>query len=174
MRLRVTLGKSPLTSLDDFGPMMESVTNSVADALRANAPKDTGLLADTLGDSVREIGKNKWVVGGYSDLGSRPSDISPKGTIASFLKDYPEFKAAKGVQYWHAPWWYLPSAGKRKLREERMVGKYGGVAGKPPYWHVVDAGSGRPAYVKARGYVDKTTAQVDAIVRQAVRDFMGF
>lgn len=166
-----TLDRSPLTSLDDFGPMVEDVAEGAAEILERNAPGRQ--LPNVLGNSVQEFAPNRWGVGSYDDLGSAPEDEAPKGTIREFLRDYPEYKAAKGVPYWHSPWWYLPAEGKRKLFQEREMGKYGGETGKAPYWHVIDTGYGRRAYVKPTHYVNRSTHEIEVLIRQRIRDFMG-
>jgi hypothetical protein len=175
LKFQEHLGKSPITSLDDFSAFLEDAAHWSADIIGDNAPGNR--LPVLLRNSVHEIGPDKWGVGSYDDLGSAPDDPAPKGTIKDFLRDHPQYKVKgkdrKAQRYWHAPWWFLPTEGKRKLWEMREQGMYGGIPGKAPYWHVLDKGHGRRAWVSAHNYVGKSTEQIRAFVESRVRSFMG-
>lgn len=166
------LGSSPFTSLDDFSAFVEDAANNAADIISSNAPGTR--LPQILANSVYQIGPNEWGVGSYDDLGSAPEDPAPKGTIKDFLSDFPQYKSKdKKDRYWHAPWWFLPAAGKKKLMEMREQGRYGGEPGKAPYWHVLDVGHGRRAWVTGHHYVGKSTEQIRSLIDSRVRSFMG-
>lgn len=105
----------------------------VADAkvlLEQNAPEATGTLKRNLTTEtpIREdeqglhagLGDRSAI--GYENIGA------PRGTIAAFLRDNPEFRT-RSEQRTGGPeraWWDLPGPAKEMLQLERESGMYGG------------------------------------------------
>ena len=65
---------------------------------------------------------------------------APRGTIRDFLREYPEYRTGERIPQGMA-WWHLPKAGKVKLKEERMAGRFGGDPPRAPYWLIAEYGS---------------------------------
>ena len=95
-------------------------------------------------------------------------ESAPRGTIADFLKEHPEYRAKKGKRVPRSmAWWHLPIEGKRELKEERMRGRFGGEPSRAPYWLIAEYGS-QPGVsavdtgVPAIEYIRKSRADVQA------------
>lgn len=69
-----------------------------------------------------------WTIGvGNAELLGNKDLSAPKGTIKSFLKDFPKYKSYRKLSQPSMAWWYLSPEGKQVLDDQRMMGKYGGV-----------------------------------------------
>jgi len=91
------------------------------------APKKSGRLRRNL-NTKSPVESRPWgmfVRGGLFDEIGFPNNTPPSGTIAAFLRDFPEFKR-KGTYSRRGPWWSLPREGKAMLEYQRMQGRYGG------------------------------------------------
>jgi len=63
---------------------------------------------------------------------------------------------------WKFAWWYLTRRQKEALKEQRMLGRFGGT-GKPSYWPLQEAGMPEVG-IKARRFVKESQLQVRKIV----------
>jgi len=101
-------------------------------------------------------------------------ESAPRGTIANFLKEHPEYRAPNNEYIPRGmAWWHLPQDGKEKLKEERMAGKFGGKPPRAPYWLIAEYGStagisSTDVGVRAINYIEKSRAEVDAREKQLV------
>jgi hypothetical protein len=102
---------------------------------------------------------------GQGGLLPEPSSAR-KNTISDFLEEHDEFRTSGNVPK-NMAWWYLPPEGKRKLKQERMGGKYGGMPERAPYWLIAEYGSTAgissvDTNVPALEYIRKSRADVAA------------
>jgi len=76
-----------------------------------------------------------------------PGEVLPemegasRGTIRDFLQEFPQYRTGLRGQGRERAWWMLPYAGKVKLKEERMNGRFGGFPPRAPYWLIAEYGS---------------------------------
>lgn len=110
------------------GKYIEKLAEDMQHFLLEGAPVMTGTLARNLSSStgIKETNKG-FRVGfgprskvGVSDRGA------PRGTIAAFLRDHPEFRRNMAFVRSVGAWQALPKEGKELLQQEREQGSYGG------------------------------------------------
>lgn len=157
---------------------LNAVAVQIAYELAEEAPEGTGTLANILERSVHDLGDSAFGVGSFDDLGSSPEDKAPDGTIEKFLDRFPQYRdGGKHMFPWH-------ELGNDEFSQQtiafvldehrRKLGQFGGVAGKAPYWHVVDVGhSGPMAGVPARNYTEKALGQLERIERAVFGRVLG-
>lgn len=111
------------------GGYIEALGQDAKILLQTNAPSQTGTLVRNLGTSSGVHENQKGFTLGYGrrqNVGQSKIG-APRGTIRSFLRDYPEFRRNWSfVKAMGSPWKALPIEGRAKLQEERMNGSYGG------------------------------------------------
>lgn len=112
------------------------MAQKLADALKSEAPNDTGTLAEALSEMspVRKTAEGRSIgLGPLSRLGD-PSQATPN-TLRSFFDDHPQFKPSR--------WRWMSRAAKDLLQESREQGFYGGpayAAGAPARYYYVHEG----------------------------------
>ena len=110
------------------GDYIRDLGESLRGHIYENAPVDLGILrrnAATL-TPIRETSDGFEIgVGDKARVGQATG--APRGTIASFLRDYPQFRRRwSSIVSPRYAWWKLPKAAKELLQEGRLGGLYGG------------------------------------------------
>lgn len=104
----------------------------LGESLRAeiaqHVPVATGNMAQKvlrMGGPRRHGSRFEMWIGDMRGLGN--ANRAPRGTIAAFLRDFPQYRMRRKRPFVKSQaWWELSRAGKRKLQELRMAGLYGG------------------------------------------------
>lgn len=116
-----------------------SVVGVFAETIESTAPRSTGFMATRL-STVRQIRTGGAIsgygAGAYSLVGD-PSNAAKRGTITSFIKNYPKLRGSRPMSSSGA-WWTLTTEGKERLQTTRRYGAYGGP--KPAYWYAIVRG----------------------------------
>lgn len=116
-----------------------SAVGVFADTIESTAPRSTGFMAGRI-STVRQIRVGGAIAGygagAYSLIGD-PSNAAKRGTITSFIKNYPKLRGSRPLSSSGA-WWALTSEGKERLQTTRRYGAYGGP--KPAYWYAIVRG----------------------------------
>lgn len=109
---------------------IEDIGKDMKVLIQTYAPSQTGTLVRNLTTSsgISEsqkgfrIGFGPRAKIGVSNIGA------PRGTIAQFLIDYPQFRRNWSfVRTKSNAWWALPIEGRELLQQEREIGNYGGL-----------------------------------------------
>lgn len=154
--------------------------------LQSYAPSQTGTLVNNL-TTTSGISENQkgYRIGfgpkeriGVSNIGA------PRGTIAQFLKDHPEFRRNWSfVKTKSNAWWALPIEGRELLQAERESGNYGGLdqgVGKSMSAYLYQQegtneswkGSAKNAKIKPTGFITKALRQWRRVsLKRAIADF---
>lgn len=115
------------------------VIEAFSGVIETTAPRDTGYMATYVSAPSFISSDGEFVgygAGSYDRIGD-PGKRAKKGTIKTFVKDYPNLRGHRPMIS-TAAWWYLSKAGKDKLRSSRLHDSYGG--GKPAYWYAIARG----------------------------------
>ena len=116
-----------------------SVVGVFAETIESIAPRDTGFMVARM-STVRQIRTGSSIegygAGAYSLVGD-PSVSAKRGTIASFIKNYPRLRGRFPL-FSSGAWWTLTPEGKDSIRAARRYGAYGGP--KPAYWYSIARG----------------------------------
>lgn len=129
---------------------VKKMADNFSTVVQAMAPRDTGWMVTTASEVVSfgGPGRSRYGVGPFEKLGA-PRKKAPKGTIAKFLEDYPEYAHRKGLtksgkqrvrrrrREFPSAWNFLSGNAKRKLRDLRRAGMYGMDGPSPRYWQSV-------------------------------------
>lgn len=179
-RLEQILGQ--LHSVDRF---LYEAADIAADNYAARVPVESGLLKEKIQTKTRVMkdpdGKSIGVAPFY-EIGAKRRGRG-RGTIARFLRDYPQFKARRYIPMLDRSdglyaWWALPSMAKTILDQDRESGRYGGSQlGKivPLYWPAQEEGTyPAPGGAVAKNFVDRANAEiVIAVDTLAMKYFTG-
>jgi hypothetical protein len=148
--------------LADFAPMGEWNGGALKDALSfVSEPVDMG---------------DGWSIGvGNKKYLGDESMSPPRGTIAAFLTDNPQYYILprKNRPPKYMAWAFLPEAAKAKLDAERMAGKYGGVGAQFARYAWSQNYGNASANIVAQGFLEKAIESWRSEVPQMVSRFFG-
>jgi hypothetical protein len=150
------------------GELVDELADLAQGSLRAYTPnKWKKLLYKAVGTKERIPGG--WGVGGPtgpSGLLPDPSP-SPRGVIAEFLMNHPEFATRNSGKGRHRSfplaWRHLSQEARETLRDERLGGMYHSMAPAAPYWLIAEEGLGHTG-VPARYYLRNSREAVSRAV----------
>lgn len=67
-------------------------------------------------------------------------------------------------------WWFLTREQRKLLRDMRMQGRFGGIAGKAPYWMIQEAGEPSVG-IEAKFYIDRAVESWERIADVVVDEY---